>query len=63
MFEMTMYTEEHQIAWRQVATSQGLFCMACNEPPALSHRDAFYDTGLCERCAGELSMSDAAPAA
>ena len=61
MMDMTTFTEEHQIAWRQMATAQGLFCMACNEPPSLTHRGAFYDTGLCERCSSE--MGEAQPSA
>jgi hypothetical protein len=30
---------------------QGMLCMSCLEIPALEHRHAFYDTGLCETCA------------
>jgi hypothetical protein len=41
-------------AWRRRAQMQGLFCMGCHEVPALEHRGAFYDTGLCETCARQL---------
>lgn len=39
-----------RMAWRRRAEMQGLFCMGCLEVPALEHRGAFYDTGLCEAC-------------
>jgi hypothetical protein len=49
-------TEEHELRvardlWRRRAAMQGMLCMSCLEIPALEHRHAFYDTGLCETCA------------
>ena len=43
-----------QDQWRRIAAMQGMLCMSCLEIPALEHRHAFYDTGLCESCAEGL---------
>ncbi len=52
-----------QMRWRETAVRQGLLCLVCSEAPTLEHRDAFYDTGLCEACSQEMVSRDvAAPA-
>ena len=38
-------------AWRERAAREGIYCFDCLDVPALEHRQAYYDTGLCERCA------------
>jgi hypothetical protein len=52
-----------QLNWRETAVRQGLLCLICSEVPSLEHRDAFYDTGLCEACSLELISREAAPPA
>jgi hypothetical protein len=47
-----------QSAWRETAVRQGLLCLVCSEVPSLDHRDAFYDTGLCESCSQELVAAE-----
>jgi hypothetical protein len=47
-------TDSQRAIWHDKASSQGLVCVICGRPPALERRPAFYDTGLCEACAGEL---------
>ena len=49
-----------QLRWRETAVRQGLLCLVCSEAPGLDHRDAFYDTGLCETCSREMIAKDAA---
>ncbi len=49
-----------QLRWRETAVRQGLLCLVCTEVPSLDHRDAFYDTGLCESCSRELISREAA---
>jgi hypothetical protein len=44
--------------WRRLAVMQGMLCIGCSEIPALEHRHAFYDTGLCEACAAGMSEAD-----
>jgi hypothetical protein len=52
------------LTWRETAVRQGILCLVCSEVPSLEHREAFYDTGLCEICSRELlSKEAAAPAA
>jgi hypothetical protein len=52
-----------QSTWRETAVRQGLLCLVCSEVPSLEHREAFYDTGLCETCSQDLVPRDvAAPA-
>ena len=52
-----------QPTWRETAVRQGLLCLVCSEVPSLEHREAFYDTGLCEVCSLELVSREAAPPA
>jgi hypothetical protein len=42
--------ERARALWKQTATMQGIVCVDCRDAPALEHRDAFFDTGVCERC-------------
>ena len=46
--------------WRRMASMQGLLCVTCLEAPALEHRPAFYDTGLCETCSAAIGAGEAA---
>lgn len=48
------YTEAQRAGWRDQAVRQGLVCVVCGQTPMLERRHAFYDTGLCASCAGEL---------
>ena len=52
-----------QLRWRETALRQGLLCLVCSEAPSFDHRDAFYDTGVCEACSAELISREAAPPA
>ena len=54
------YTDAHRAIWHNKASSQGLVCVICGRVPALERREAFYDTGLCRFCAGELDEETAA---
>ncbi len=49
-----------QMRWRETAVRQGLLCLVCSEAPSLEHRDAFYDTGVCETCSLDLISRDSA---
>ncbi len=51
---------DHQSRWRETAVRQGLLCLVCSEAPSLEHRDAFYDTGVCETCSRDLISREAA---
>ena len=53
-------TFDPQLRWRETAVRQGLLCLVCSEAPTLEHRDAFYDTGLCETCSQDMVLPDAA---
>jgi RNA polymerase-binding transcription factor DksA len=49
------YTEAQRAGWQAQAARQGLVCVVCGQTPKLERRHAFYDTGLCADCAGELA--------
>ena len=55
--------QDLQSSWRETAVRQGLLCLVCSQAPSLEHRDAFYDTGLCEACSVELAPRTAASSA
>lgn len=50
-----------QMSWRETAVRQGLLCLVCSQAPSLEHRDAFYDTGLCEACSRDMISREATP--
>lgn len=52
-----------QLSWHETAVRQGLLCLVCSQAPSLEHRDAFYDTGVCEACSREMISREAAPPA
>jgi len=52
---MDKYSNEQHALWETTARMQGMVCLVCNEPPKLPNRAAFYDSGLCRRCAAELA--------
>ena len=49
-----------QSTWREKAVRQGMLCLVCSEAPSFEHREAFYDTGVCEICSRELMPVEAA---
>jgi hypothetical protein len=49
-----------QLSWRETAVRQGLLCLVCSQAPSLEHRDAFYDTGVCESCSRDMISREAA---
>jgi hypothetical protein len=51
--------ERVRALWIRTATMQGIVCVACLEAPAMEHRDAFFDTGLCQRCAPQAKRPGA----
>ena len=53
-------SQDLQWTWRQTALRQGLLCLVCSGVPSLDHRDAFYDTGVCETCSREMVSLEAA---
>jgi len=62
MRQESEFTEAKRGAWFNSARSQGLVCLICHEVPPLEDRAAFFDTGLCTRCAEDLSRRDRAAA-
>ena len=55
-----VFGHDQQSTWRETAVRQGLLCLVCSEAPSLEHRDAFYDTGVCEVCSRDMPPRDAA---
>ena len=61
MTSTPVVSQDPQWTWRQTALRQGLLCLVCSNVPSLDHRDAFYDTGVCETCSREMVSREAAP--
>ncbi len=56
---LNLPSDELLQAWKTKAVAQGILCLVCGAAPSLEHREAFYDTGLCNTCADDVARSEA----